>query len=112
MKITDKMFEEIINIVKLRISGDQYRKTRKPCKDIDLKRIKIYHKLQKKYNWSNQKLRKFNFLVRELYRAAIMTTILYEINNKNIKLTDKLKENILKDFLDHVTVDILEKDTF
>ena len=112
MKITDKMFEEIISLAKLRIKGDQYRKTRKPYKDIDLKRIKIYYKLQKEYNWSNQRLRNFNFRVRELYRAAIMITILYEINNKDIILTEKLKENILKDFFDHVTVDILEKDSF
>ncbi len=76
MKITDKMFSDIVKIAKLyniycwHTGHERFKES----KIANLKLAKAYLQLQKHYNWSNKKLDKFFHIAAEVTYQAFRNT--------------------------------------
>ena len=100
MKITDKMFEELVNITKIMIDIHNYLeiKDKTSCKKANKNILKICYKLKKHYSWSNKKMYNFWNLAQELYGDYIGFFI--------------IKNETSEEFFKHTTIKNLEKDNF
>ncbi len=100
MKVTDRMFEEMVNITKLMINIHNYLEVedKSSYKKAVAKEQKLYCKLKKHYNWSNKRLDAFWNLTGGLYTQYIGHSIL-ELSKS-------------EDFFNYATIAMLEKDSF
>lgn len=98
MKITDKMFEDMVKIAKLYNVYCYYmdHRKRKESKIANLKLARAYLQLQKHYHWSNNKLEKFfGIAAKVTYQAHRNTS--GDPFDKNIKECEEYLDSLTKE---------------
>lgn len=110
MKVTDKMFKEMIKIVESMIEVDHCFRNNISYKAALAKEWKIYFRLAKNYNWSFRRTLNFGVLVYILHGKVVETCSSYRDPLSDYDY--EIDHEKLKDFFDHATVDMFEKYCF